>query len=128
MRGTDRVARDAVAGAIRLPVTLTIGAAGAVASFKGQYLLDGTPPVLSAPGVYTITLDRKSVGGIVSFSGNMLQAAGVAPLTPVHTTGDGATTNVITVETRVAAGTATNPASGNVVYLNFWIDENGTVR
>lgn len=135
MRGIERIARDAWP-MIRVPLMLPIsGASGAVAStFKGQHLLDGTPPVRTAAGKYTITLDKPSKGGVVSFQGSVKQATGVAPLTVVHTANDGTTTSgtppvcTITFETRVAAGTPTDPADGDVIYVVLGIDSLGEAR
>lgn len=133
MRGLERTARDAWP-MIRVPIALTIGAAGAVTAVKGQYLLDGTPPVRTAPGKYTITLDRPTRGGIVSWQGSVKQATGVAPLSVVHTTGDGTTPSgtpavvPVTFETRIGDGTPTDPASGDVIYVTIGIDEGGQAR
>lgn len=115
------------AGQVRMNIALTIGASGAVSSFKGAGLADASPPVRASAGTYTITLDRQYAGGLVGFGGGFKRAAG-ATLQPTITSGDGSSSAVLTVQTQVAAGTATDPSSGDVVYLEFVFDEQGVMR
>lgn len=127
MRTATSLARALNPGCVRMNVGLVIGAAGAVASYWGMGLSDTTPPVLTAPGIYTITLDSLYAGPMRGFNGSVSQLTGVAPLSVVPTTAAPQTSYAVVIETRVAAGTPTNPASGNVVTFEIILDETGAV-
>lgn len=96
-------------------VRATFGS-GAVASYRSK---DATF-ARSTTGTFTVTLP-KAYREIVSFGGGFKDATG-APLTLVisdeSTLG---TTGVVTFESRVAAGTATDPASGDKLYLSLTV-------
>lgn len=123
MRTIPSMARDANPGCMHVDVKLVIGATGAVASFRGMWLKDATPPVRASAGQYTITLDRP-VRDMVGFAGSMLQQ-GVEILEPVVLTDASSTTGVITIQTRNGSGAATDPTSGDVIYLGLTLDVDG---
>ena len=127
MRTAYSQGRDMSPGLVHLYVQLTIGAAGAVTRVRGFGLSDATPPVRNSAGNYTITLDQRYGGAFVGFTGAMKQATGVAALIPRRISGNGNDNEAIVIETSVAAGTVTDPASGDEMYLCFVIDENGLV-
>lgn len=127
MRTAYSQGRDASPGLVRLPLAITIGSAGAVANVRGFGLSDATPPVLTSTGRYTITLDQLYGGAFVAVMITLKQATGVATLTGRHISGNGNDSTSIIIETAIAAGTVTNPATGDVIYVELTIDENGLV-
>jgi hypothetical protein len=127
MRTAYSQGRDASPGLVRLPLALTIGAAGAVTNVRGFGLSDATPPVFTSTGRYTLTLDQQYGGAFVYVMITLKQATGVATLVGRHISGNGNDTATIIIETAVAAGTVTNPATGDIIYVELAIDENGLV-
>lgn len=126
MRGQKNMAQTYNPGQVSVEIALTIGNSGVVASAKGQGLAD-LAPYRSAQGQYTINLLRQYRGGLVGFRSGMKRAAG-ATLQADIASGDGSASTTLVVETRVAAGTATDPANGDVLYLEFVLDETGQVK
>lgn len=126
MRGPVSLARDLNPWCSRMNIMITYAASGAVAAggVRGMGLSDTSPPTSPGTGILTITLDRPVKGGIMGFMGGW-KGATEANLTPVITSDLSKTTGVITIETRVAAGTATNPTSGDILWLEFVLDEQG---
>lgn len=123
MRTITSLARDANPGCVRIDLKLTIGGTGAVTAFRGMWLKDSAPPVRASAGQYTITLDRP-VRDLVGFGGSMLQQ-GTEILEPVILTDASSTTGIITIQTRNGSGAATDPTSGDVIYLGLTLDVDG---
>lgn len=98
-----------------LRLAITIGAAGAVASFRGT---GASAVARTGAGTYEITLDRAwpSVHGL---HGAVQRASG-AVLTPRKKAAYDPATHgrKLAFEVVVAAGTATDPSSGDVVEVN----------
>lgn len=108
-------------------VALTIGGTGAVSSYKGFGLDDARPPVRTGAGTYRITLD-KACQGLVTFGVTFKRATATATLQGDLVTDGSAGNRDMIFETKVAAGTATDPASGDVVYVTMIIDETGLFK
>jgi len=117
------LARDLNPGQVRADISILIGASGAVTSYKGQGLK--VTPVLATTGTYTLTTE-KGYAALIGAKGSVRNATGTNVLFPVVT---GAyASGVLTVETRLAAGTVTNPASGSYIDLELIFDEQGIVK
>lgn len=110
-----------------LRIVLTIGGSGAVASYAGFGLDDTRPPVRTAQGVYRMTLDRACFG-LVDFKASFQRQAGTAILHADLVTDGSQGNRDIIFETKVAAGTATDPASGDKVFVTAIIDETGLYK
>lgn len=129
-RSSDSMSQERNPDGLRkLRLQLVFGSSGAVASFKGFGLSDAAPPILTPAGTgsYTITLDRPTFG-LVGFKAAWKRATATAPLQLDLLTDNSATTGILIFESKVAAGTLTNPASGDVLYLDLTIDEMGQYR
>lgn len=120
-----RYTPSSTTGELTVRVVLTIGGTGAVASF-----ISGGGAVLTAvrtsAGLYTLTLAKAYNQPLTGFKPGMYRPAG-ATLQPVLTAGDG-TTTTLAVTTAIADGTATDPTSGDKVFLEFTFDEQGLVK
>lgn len=116
------MARDLNPGQLRANVIVTYGGTGSVASYKGQEL--ASTPVRTGVGTLTFTFGRPFVALIGTY-GKVHNATGTAVLFPVRTSWTG---GVATIETRLAAGTVTDPASGSTIELEFVFDEQGLVK
>jgi hypothetical protein len=109
-----------VAGEHVYKLRVTFGASGAVASYRSK---DATIAIVAATdGTYTVTLP-KVYNEITHFSFGWFAASGVAPLIPIISTNsvDTAGTFVIKLLDSNTAGTATDPVSGNVLYLTVGV-------
>lgn len=114
MNGPTKMARDVTPFCVRANQKLVIGGTGAVASFRGMWLRDvSAPPVRTGAGTYLITFDRSFID-MVGFKGAMLQPGASLE---VIVSADNSTTGAITIQTVNSSGTPTDPASGNVIYL-----------
>lgn len=110
-------------GCRTVTVSWTVVAAGAVGVVSGKGV---SVTKQGGAGLYRLVFDRKHVK-LVGFVPGMQQAAN-AVLTPVikaqqvtsQANGPG-----VDIELRVAAGTATDAASGDVVYCRFELDCTG---
>lgn len=111
-------------GGVHVRLALLIGATGAVTSTKGPGLSDAVLPaaIRTAAGQYTLTLDRQW-RSLIGFRGTVKPIGAGAVLFPVIASGDGVASTAIVIETRLAAGTATDPANGDIVYLHFIFNE-----
>jgi uridine phosphorylase len=109
-------------GRVKLRLAITIGASGAIASYAGQGLSIVKTSTNPATGQLKLYLDRQWVA-FAGFHWGIKVAGAAATLTPVLVDGNGVTTDYLTFETRVAAGTATNMASGDVLYLTLIFNE-----
>jgi len=115
-------------GTAKVRFGLSFGAAGAVTLAYGFGLNDSAPPVLSAsPGQYTITID-KPVFRLIGFTWTWKRATGAAILQADLLTDNSASTGVLIFETKIAAGTLTNPANGDAAFVSLFIDETGLVK
>lgn len=129
MRSADSFATERnPTGQVHLRLGITFGTSGAIASFFGFGLNDAVPPVVSPTGTLTIALDRPTQR-LVGFKASWKRATGVAPLmVDLLTDNSGAAAASLVFEMKVAAGTLTNPASGDTLFLALTIDEEGQVK
>ena len=108
-------------GTVKLDLKLTIGASGAVSTVNG-YGQDGAAK--NTTGIYDVTLDR-GYNALRCLTGSV-QTANVAAtalfVRPVAYTAGSTTLEIATI---VNAGTATEPASGDVILLTAVFDELG---
>lgn len=111
--------------AIRL--VLTVGGTGAIASYKGFSLDDNRPPTRTGAGTYRLTLD-KACQGLVDFKVSFQRLTGTAPLSADLVTDGSQGNRDMIFETKVAAGTPTDPASGDVMFVTLIIDETGMLK
>lgn len=102
-------------GAVTVPLQITFGATGAVASWKGRFF---TNVVRNSQGVYTLTLDHQ-FRAFMGFRGTHWKLAGATtPLAVVSTAAspDGVTGPTMVVNT-LSGSTPTDPANGDTVYI-----------
>lgn len=98
-------------------VRITFGSS-AVASYKAK----DVTVARANTGRYTITLP-KNYRAITAFYGSFTDASG-AILFPILRTSAVDTTGILTVETVTETGTATDPTSGDVLYLTVAVSDN----
>lgn len=118
--------RSNVPGKQTFHVKVTYGSS-AVTSYKGKYMAVAD----TSTGKMTITFPRP-YRELVNFKWGWLSCAAGAVLFPVILTNNIATDGTVIVETRTEAGTATDPASGDVLALSFDVsldvlNDDGTV-
>lgn len=94
-------------------VVLTLGAASISTYFGGCQVLAAR----NSAGNYTITLP-KNYRTLLLFSGGVQQASGATLQTFVVSETIG-TDGKVVIESRIAAGTATDPAAGNKLFVKF---------
>ncbi len=109
--------RSNVPGAQKFELELTYGASS-IASAKGRNLAVQD----TSAGKMTITFPQ-AFRRLCHFSFGWKQCAAGAVFFPVILTNNIATTGVLIVETRTEAGTATDPASGDILGLNFEVTD-----
>lgn len=102
-------------GAVDFYVAVTLGVAVVSTYFGGCMVTVAR----NSAGNYTITLP-KVYRTLLMFEGGMQQASG-ATLQPTLVSETLNTDGKLIVETRVAAGTATEPATGNKMFLKFTV-------
>lgn len=128
MRTQYSQGRDVNPYTLRFDLQLTVGAAGAITSVRGFGLSDAAlvSAMRNSAGNYTLTLDQQYGGKILRLGGGVQRVTG-AVLMPVRVSGDANASTAIIFETRVAAGTATDASSGDIIELELVIDELGQV-
>jgi hypothetical protein len=104
-----------------LKLAIPIGSAGAVGTVKG-YGQDAVAHTTT--GVYTITLDRGH-GELRCFSGSVQRTNVADVIMDVRPNTYTAGSTSFAVYTVINAGTATDPASGDVLYVTATFVENG---
>lgn len=109
-------------GAVTMQLRITIGASGAVTSTVGY---GASSVAKNTTGVYDITLDR-AWGKVQHLNGSVIRASG-ATLHPIlradyDPASVGKTLQFYTV---IAAGTATEPSSGDIILLDVVFDDFG---
>lgn len=109
-------------GELGMRIKIPIGAAGATGTIEGVGVVSVTK---NAAGVYDIVLDRGFVQ-LLKFDGSIQAAAG-ALNHPVIKTAYVAGSTALQFQTCVQAGTATEPASGDVIMLDLIFDQLGLV-
>lgn len=102
-----------IAGKQTFTVGITYGSS-AVASYYGKYMTVAD----TSAGKMTITFPR-SYGKLVGFRWGWTLLGAGAVYFPVVLTNDITTTGSVIVETRTEAGTATDPATGSELFLEF---------
>lgn len=129
MRSEDAVALERNPGGLRIMrlIWTITGASGAIGTKVGFGLDDQAPPARTAAGTYRLTLD-KACKRLVDLKVSFKRATGTAVLHADHISGDASTSRDIVFETKVAAGTPTDPASGDVLYITLVIDEQGQMK
>jgi hypothetical protein len=105
--------RSNIAGKVTYHVGITYGSS-AVASYYGKHVTVAD----TATGKMTITLPR-SYGKLTGFRWGWTKCAAGAVYFPVILTNNIATDGTLVVETRAEAGTASDPASGDELFLEF---------
>jgi hypothetical protein len=105
--------RSNVQGKQTFHTQVTYGSS-AIASYWGKYITVAD----TNTGKMTITFPR-SYGKLTGFRWGWVKCAAGAVFFPVILTNDIATTGTLVIETRAEAGTATDPASGDVLALEF---------
>ncbi len=118
--------RSNVAGKQTFRVKVTYGSS-AITSYKGKHLTVAD----TSAGKMTITFPRP-YRELVNFRAGWLACAAGAVYFPVILTNNIATDGTVIVETRTEAGTATDPASGDILSLEFdvsldVVNDDGTV-
>ncbi len=123
MPPTDkRMLRGLNPGECYLNVKIPIGATGATGTVVGKGIVSVAK---NTTGVYDIVLDR-GYKQLVSFDGSCIAATGAlnhpvlkADYTPGST--------ALQFQTVVQAGTATEPASGDIILLDIIMDADGLI-
>ncbi len=118
--------RSNVPGKQTFHVKLTFGSS-VLTSYKGKYMTVAR----NSAGNYTITFPRP-YRELVNFRAGWLKCAAGAVYFPVILTNSIDTDGTVVVEIRTEAGTATDPASGNIIALVFDVtldvlNDDGTV-
>lgn len=128
MRTQYSQARDVNPYTLRFDLQLTVGGTGAITAVRGFGLSDAilVAAMRNSAGNYTLTLDQQYGGKVLRLGGGVQRVTG-AVLTPVRVSGDGNASPAIIFETRIAAGTATDPSTGDIIELELVIDELGQV-
>lgn len=106
-------------GSVTMCLKITIGASGAVTSTVGY---GASAVAKNTTGVYDVTLDRKW-GAVQHIDGSVQRASG-ATLHPRLAAAYSASTT-LQFQTVIAAGTATEPSSGDVIFLYVIFDDAG---
>lgn len=113
-----RFARTMNPEEVWLHVKIPIGASGATGTIVGYGV---TAVAKNTTGVYDITLDR-GYAKLISFDGSCIAASGALnhPVLKADYTAGSAT---LQFQTCVQAGTATEPASGDIILLDICFSE-----
>lgn len=108
-------------GTVDLDLKITIGASGAVSAVSG-YGQDGVAK--NNTGIYDVTLDR-GYNALRCLVGSVQTANTTAASLEVRPVAYTAGSTTLEFRTIVDAGTATEPASGDVIFLHVVFDELG---
>jgi len=108
-------------GTSEMDLRITIGGSGAVSSVAGHGQ-DGV--AVGATGVYNVTLER-GYNSLRYCAGSVMTANATAVALEVRPVAYTAGSTTLTFRTIVDAGTATQPASGDVIFLHVVFDELG---
>jgi len=109
-------------GAVTMQLAIVIGGSGAVTSFKG---FGATGVAKNGTGTYDITLNRKW-GRVQCIHGSVQRAGAAAVLVP-RTKATYTPSTTLQFETVVTAGTATDPASGDIIFLDVTFDDSNGI-